>query len=63
MKLFLSKMNFLFEVDIFWIFAKMHLNLGTVVPLYTACLQIVLNVLGCVAFALWVQTYLSTNYL
>jgi hypothetical protein len=61
MRLFFSKLIFLFEVEIFWILSRMHLHPGTVVPAYTACLHKVLNVLSCVAFTLLVQNYLCTN--
>jgi hypothetical protein len=61
MRLFLSKLIFLFEVEIFWIFSRIYLHFGTVVPIYTACLHTVLNVLSCVAFKLLVQNYLCTN--
>jgi hypothetical protein len=61
MRIFLSKLIFLFESEIFWIFSKMYLHSGTVVPIYTACLHTVLNVLSCVAFTLLVKNYLCTN--
>jgi hypothetical protein len=40
---------------------KSPMHLGTVIPIYTACLRVVLNVLGYVAFTSLVQNYLSTN--
>jgi hypothetical protein len=54
MKVFLSKIIFLFEDEISWIFSKMHLHSGIVVPIFTSCLHTVLNVLSCVAFTLMV---------
>jgi hypothetical protein len=56
----LSKLIFLFGVEIFWLFSKMQLHSGTIVPIYTPCLHTVLNVLSYVAFTLLVQNYLCT---
>jgi hypothetical protein len=39
----------------------LQLHPGTVVPIYTACLHVVLIVPGCVAFTLLVQNYPCTN--
>jgi hypothetical protein len=43
------------------ILVGLQLHPGTVVPIYTACLHMVLIVPGCVAFTLLVQNYPCTN--
>jgi hypothetical protein len=43
------------------ILVGLQLHPGTVVPIYTACLHMVLSVPSCVAFTLLVQDYSCTN--
>jgi hypothetical protein len=43
------------------ILVGLQLHPGTVVPIYTVCLHVVLIVPGCVAFKLLVQNYKCTN--
>jgi hypothetical protein len=57
MRLFLPKLIFLFDVKDLFLICNCN---GTGVPIYTACLHTVLNVLSCVAFTLLVHTYLCT---
>jgi hypothetical protein len=48
-------MKILFEDEIFLILVGFHLHPGTVVPIYTGCLHVVLNVLSCVALTLHIR--------
>jgi hypothetical protein len=54
-------MKILFEDGIFLILVGLQFHPGTVVPVYTTCQRVILNVPSCVAFTLLVQNYPCTN--
>jgi hypothetical protein len=54
-------MKILFEDEIILILVGLQLHPGTVVPIYNACLHMILIVPSCVAFTMLVQNCPCTN--